>query len=62
MNRKYLDFAKELDKIRSRELTVIAIVDGVLETILKGLKEETGEGIYQRENREHHNYSVVEIS
>ena len=39
---KYLDLARELKKLCNIKMMVIPIVVGALETVLKGLKQETG--------------------
>ena len=59
---KYLDPARELKKsCRRWGVAVTPIVVSVLGTVLKGLEKGTGT-IENQKNRDHPNFSIVEIS
>ena len=59
--KKCSDFARELKKLLNMRVTVIPVVFGALGTVSKGLEKGTGINENQRKNRDHTNYSIVEI-
>ena len=58
---KYLDLVRELRKLRNMRVTVIPIITGALGTVNKCLEKRTEGVLNQPTNRDHLDYSIVEI-
>ena len=57
---KYLDLAKELNKLWNMKETVIPIVISALDTVTKGLIKRLEEPGNKRTRGDHPNYSIIE--